>query len=70
MDLLGPEILCEITIHVMPDFGRQVYVSKLDTNQQTIAKIVEAIIQTGIEIGQRHGVTIQFGPPPKPGGAP
>lgn len=67
MDLLGPDILCEVTIHVMRDFSRQVYVSKVETDQQTIARIVEAIIQSGIEIGQRHGVTVQFGPP-KAGG--
>lgn len=62
MNLLGPDILCEVVIHVMPDFSRRIYVSKLDTDLGTLAKVVESIIRSGMDLGQQHGITVQLGP--------
>lgn len=63
-DLLRDAILCEVVIHVMPDFSRRVYVSKIDAPPDVIAKIVESIVRSGVDLGAQHGITIQFQPGP------
>lgn len=59
-NLLGPDILCEIVIHVCPDFSRRVYVSKLDAPVDTIAKIAQSVVQSGVDLAAQHGITIQY----------
>lgn len=63
-NLLTQDILCEVVIHVMPDFSRRIYVSKLDTTPDVLAKIVESIVRSGVDLGAQHGITIQFQPGP------
>ena len=63
-ELRGPGPLGEVVIHVMPDFSRRVYVSKLDTTPDVLAKIVESIVRSGVDLGAQHGITITFQPGP------
>ena len=66
MNLLSDDVLAEVIVHVMPDFSRKLYVSKLDTKPEVLARIVESVIRAGIDFGAAHGITIQFQtPPPK-----
>ena len=69
MNLLGPDIFCEIVIHVMPDGQAKIYMSKCEGTGAQMAQVVNGIIQAGIEFGRSHGVQIQFtapAPGPKP----
>lgn len=66
-NLLGPDVLAEVTIHIMTDFSRKVYVSKLAAPPAVLAKIVESVVRTGEDIGRQHGISLVFAPP---GGAP
>ena len=62
-DLLRDELSVEIVIHILPDFTRKVYVSKFTApNPAFIAKVVESVVRTGMDIGQQHGIQIQFMP--------
>lgn len=71
MNLLGPDILAEIVIHIGQDFSRHVYVSKLDTTAAIMAKIVESVVRAGVDLGAQHGITVQFTPATPPsGGSP
>lgn len=66
MDLLRDELLVEVVIHVLPDWTRKIYVSKFESTPQNVAKLVEGLIRSAMDIGQQHGVTVQFGPQPGP----
>ena len=68
-NLLGSDILCEVTIHILSDFTRRVYVSKIQAPPAVLAKIVESVVRTGVDIGAQHGITVQSqaGPPPQGG---
>ena len=63
-NLLGPDIIAEVCIHVLPDFSRKVYASKFLGSQEQMAKIVQNVVATGFDLGQQHGITIQFNQPP------
>ncbi len=69
-NLLHEDVLCEIVIHVMPDFTRKVYVSKFMASPQTMARVVESIVRTGVDVGAQHGIQVQFAPPTVAPGGP
>src|SRR3990167_596165 len=71
-NLLGSDILCEVTIHILSDFTRRVYVSKIQAPPAVLAKIVESVVRTGVDIGAQHGITVQYkaARPPKGGTHP
>lgn len=63
-NLLAQDLLCEIVVHVLPDFSRRVYVSKVTAPPDVIAKLVESVIRAGVDLGQQHGITVNFQPGP------
>lgn len=62
-NLLTTDTFAEINIHVLPDFSRKVYVSKLQGDPQSLAKVVESIVRAGTDIGAQHGVSLNLALP-------
>ena len=69
-NLLGPDLICSIAIDVLPELSRKVYCTKWTGPPQDFAKIVQSVIQAGVDLGAQHGVTISFQPQPPPQAPP
>ena len=63
-NLLGPDLVCAVSIDFLATGDRRVYCSKFTGPAPEFAKIVEGIVRAGVELGAQHGVTISFQPQP------
>ena len=59
LNLLAPDLLAEIVVHVNVDFTTRSYFSKIEhADQQTIGRLAMALIQTGTQFAESHGLKI------------
>lgn len=47
----------------MENFDRKVYLTKVESDQAGLAKIVESVTRSGIDIGAQHGIQLQLAVP-------
>lgn len=74
LNLLGPDLLAELTLHLTVDGHRKVIASKLDEQPgwQTRQQVVQALLFTAIDMAKERGIGInwagleQLYPYPKP----
>lgn len=61
LNLLAPDILCEVHCHILADGQSKMYVSKLppDTPPAQLVHIVKCIIDNAISFGAAHGVQVE-----------
>ena len=62
MNLLGPDLLGEITIHILPTGGHKIIVSKLedDPKQELRQRVIQAAIFTAIDLAKERGIAIAW----------
>ena len=61
LNLLAPDVLCEIHCHVMADGTSKMYVSKMppETTPEQLIHVVKCIIDNAIAFGAQHGVKVE-----------
>lgn len=63
VDLLRQPFKAEVLIHIMDNFERRCYVTKPELPQHEIAKVVESVTRSGIDLGVQHGIQLQLNVP-------
>ncbi len=60
LNLLAPDVLAEVVIHISPNGERRLYCSRLPpgTTKETYAAITMGVIQSGMEFGEQYGIKV------------
>ena len=61
LNLLAPDLLCEVHIHFLANGDSRMYVSKLppETSTEELVRYVKGIIDNAIAFGAQHGVKVE-----------
>lgn len=60
LDLTAPALIAEVVIHVKSDGERMVYASKMEASPEEIVKVVQAVIEAGMDLARQYGIAINM----------